>query len=168
MLFCTFFYVQPKHQNGNIFVHMEGFRPCLSTPSYRATEEPLFAFFFGRLHLCVNYAPFCIYWPTYHTIAFINRVTSATLVLIGLTGLFTEMVRQWDHYHTSYDSASSVDHKHASHMFHGSWGGLQPGGGEWGRGSDRARQRRRRAPPRVAQAISCLPPTSWFLNPNVN
>ena len=59
--------------------------------------------FFDRLHLCVNYAPFCIYWPTYHTIAFINRVTSVTLVLIGLTGLFTEMVRQWDHHHTSYE-----------------------------------------------------------------
>ena len=28
-LFCTFFYVQPKHQNGNIFVDIEGFRPCL-------------------------------------------------------------------------------------------------------------------------------------------
>ena len=25
--------------------------------------------FFGRLHLCVDYAPFCIYWPNY-TIAF--------------------------------------------------------------------------------------------------
>ena len=59
--------------------------------------------FFGRLHLCVNYAPFCIYWTKYHTIAFINRVTSATLVLIGLTGLFTEMVRQWDHHHTPYE-----------------------------------------------------------------
>ena len=59
--------------------------------------------FFDRLHLCVNYAPFCIYWPAYHAIAFINRVTSVTLVLIGLTGLFTEMVRQWDHHHTSYE-----------------------------------------------------------------
>ena len=29
------------------------------------------------------------------------------------------------------NSASSVDHKHSSHMFHGPWGGLQPGGGEW-------------------------------------
>ena len=64
--------------------------------------------FFGRLHLCVNYAPFCIYWPTYHTIAFINRVTSVTLVLIGLTGLFTEMVRQWDHHHTSYEFVYSI------------------------------------------------------------
>ena len=35
--------------------------------------------------------------------AFINRVTSVTLVLIGLTGLFTGMVRQWDHHHTSYE-----------------------------------------------------------------
>ena len=59
--------------------------------------------FFGRLHLCANYAPFCIYWTKYHTIAFINRVTSATLVLVGLTGLFTGMVRQWDHYHTLYE-----------------------------------------------------------------
>ena len=41
--------------------------------------------------------------PTHRTIALINRVTSATLVLIGLTGLFTEMVRQWDHHHTSYE-----------------------------------------------------------------
>ena len=36
-------------------------------------------------------------------IAFFISVTSATLVLIGLTGLFTEMVRQWDHHHTSYE-----------------------------------------------------------------
>ena len=36
MLFCTFLGVQPKHQNGNIFVDIEGFRPCLSKPSYRA------------------------------------------------------------------------------------------------------------------------------------
>ena len=44
----------------------------------------------------------CIYWPTYHTIAFINRVPSVTLVLIGLTGLFTEVVRQRDRHHMSY------------------------------------------------------------------
>ena len=59
--------------------------------------------FFGRLYLCVNYAPSCIYWPKYHTIAFFNRATSATLVLIGLTGLFTGMVRQWDHHHAPCD-----------------------------------------------------------------
>ena len=28
--------MQLKHQNGNIFVDIEGFRPCLSKPSYRA------------------------------------------------------------------------------------------------------------------------------------
>ena len=41
MFFCTFFNVQPKHQNGNIFVHIEGFRPCLSKPSYRAPKWAL-------------------------------------------------------------------------------------------------------------------------------
>ena len=41
MLFCTFFHVQPKHQNGNIFVDIEGFRPCLSKPSYRAPKWAL-------------------------------------------------------------------------------------------------------------------------------
>ena len=41
MPFCTFFYVQPKHQNGNIFVDIEGFRPCLSKPSYRAPKWAL-------------------------------------------------------------------------------------------------------------------------------
>ena len=55
-----------------------------------------------RLRLCVDYAPCFIYWPTHRTIVFINRATSATLILIGLTGLFTEMVRQWDHHHAPY------------------------------------------------------------------
>ena len=41
MPFCTFFYVQPKHQNGNIFVDIEGFRPCLSKPSYMAPKWAL-------------------------------------------------------------------------------------------------------------------------------
>ena len=41
LLFCTFFHVQPKHQNGNIFVDIEGFRPCLSKPSYRAPKWAL-------------------------------------------------------------------------------------------------------------------------------
>ena len=41
MLFCTFWGVQPKHQNGNIFVDIEGFRPCLSKPSYRAPKWAL-------------------------------------------------------------------------------------------------------------------------------
>ena len=39
---------------------------------------------------------------TSHDRIFIS-VTSATLVLIGLTGLFTGVVRQWDHHHTSYE-----------------------------------------------------------------
>jgi len=29
-LFVRFFYVQPKYQNGAIFVNTEGLRPCLS------------------------------------------------------------------------------------------------------------------------------------------
>ena len=41
MLFCAFFDVQPKHQNGSIFVDIEGFRPCLSKPSYRAPKWAL-------------------------------------------------------------------------------------------------------------------------------
>ena len=36
MPFWTFFHVQPKYQNDTIFVNTEGFRPCLSKPSYRA------------------------------------------------------------------------------------------------------------------------------------
>ena len=40
-VFCTFFHVQPKHQNGNIFVDIEGFRPCLSKQSYRAPKWAL-------------------------------------------------------------------------------------------------------------------------------
>ena len=39
--FCTFFHVQPKHQNGHIFVDIEGFRPYLSKPSYRAPKWAL-------------------------------------------------------------------------------------------------------------------------------
>ena len=41
MLFCTFLGVQPKHPNGNIFVDIEGFRPYLSKPSYRAPKWAL-------------------------------------------------------------------------------------------------------------------------------
>ena len=41
MPFWTFFHVQPKHQNGAIFVNTEGFRPCLSKPSYRAPQWAL-------------------------------------------------------------------------------------------------------------------------------
>ena len=41
MPFCAFFYVQPKQQNGNIFVDIEGFRPYLSKPSYRAPKWAL-------------------------------------------------------------------------------------------------------------------------------
>ena len=43
MLVCTFWGVQPKHQNGNIFVDIEGFRQCLSKPSYRAPKWALVA-----------------------------------------------------------------------------------------------------------------------------
>ena len=39
--FCAFSHVQPKHQNGNILVDVEGFRPCLSKPSYRAPKLAL-------------------------------------------------------------------------------------------------------------------------------
>ena len=42
-LFVRFFHVQPKHQNGNIFVDIEGFRPCLSKPSYKAPKWALMA-----------------------------------------------------------------------------------------------------------------------------
>ena len=41
MPFCAFFHVQPKHPNGNIFVDIEGFRPYLSKPSYRAPNWAL-------------------------------------------------------------------------------------------------------------------------------
>ena len=41
MPFWAFFYVQPKYQNGAIFVNTEGFRPCLSKPSYRAPKWAL-------------------------------------------------------------------------------------------------------------------------------
>ena len=41
MPFCAFFYVQPKYQNNAIFVNTEGFRPCLSKPSYRAPKWAL-------------------------------------------------------------------------------------------------------------------------------
>ena len=42
MPFCAFFYVQPKQQNGsNIFVDIEGVRPYLSKPSYRAPKRAL-------------------------------------------------------------------------------------------------------------------------------
>ena len=38
MPICTFFYVQPKYQNDAIFVNIEGLRPCLSKPSYGASQ----------------------------------------------------------------------------------------------------------------------------------
>ena len=43
MPFVRFFHVQPKpkHQNDAIFVNTEGFRPCLSKPSYRAPKWAL-------------------------------------------------------------------------------------------------------------------------------
>ena len=41
MPFWTFFHVQPKYQNDAIFVNIEGFRPCLSKPSYRAPKWAL-------------------------------------------------------------------------------------------------------------------------------
>ena len=40
-LFGRFFHVQPKYQNDAIFVNTEGFRPCLSKPSYRAPKWAL-------------------------------------------------------------------------------------------------------------------------------
>ena len=36
MPFCAFFHVQPKHPNDAIFVNIDGFRPCVSKPSYGA------------------------------------------------------------------------------------------------------------------------------------
>ena len=39
--FLYVFHVQPKHPNGAIFVNTEGFRPCLSKPSYRAPKWAL-------------------------------------------------------------------------------------------------------------------------------
>ena len=41
MPFCTFFTCSQKYQNGVIFVNTEGFRPCLSKPSYRAPKWAL-------------------------------------------------------------------------------------------------------------------------------
>ena len=38
MPFCTFFYMQPKYKNDAIFVNIESLRPCLSKPSYGATQ----------------------------------------------------------------------------------------------------------------------------------
>ena len=37
----VFFTCSPKHQNGNVFVDIESFRPCLSKPSYRAPKWAL-------------------------------------------------------------------------------------------------------------------------------
>ena len=39
----TFFSRAAKFQNGAIFVNIEGFRPCLSKPSYRAPKWVLLA-----------------------------------------------------------------------------------------------------------------------------
>ena len=40
--FLYVFHVQPKtHQNGVVFVNIEGFRPCLSKPSYGAPQWAL-------------------------------------------------------------------------------------------------------------------------------
>ena len=41
MPFCTFFHVQPKHQDGAIFVNTDGMRPYLSKLSYRAPKWAL-------------------------------------------------------------------------------------------------------------------------------
>ena len=41
MPFVRFFHVQPKYQNNAIFVNIEGFRPCLSKPSYGASQWAL-------------------------------------------------------------------------------------------------------------------------------
>ena len=40
-LFVRFFTCSQKHKNGNIFVDLESFRPCLSKPSYRAPKWAL-------------------------------------------------------------------------------------------------------------------------------
>jgi hypothetical protein len=64
----------------------------------------LYLFFWSFVFMCELCTIFHLLDKTQNTTrAFINRVTSATLVLIGLTRLFTEMVRQWDHHHTSYE-----------------------------------------------------------------
>ena len=39
--FLCVFHVQPKHQNGAVFVNTEGFRPCLSKPSNGAPQWAL-------------------------------------------------------------------------------------------------------------------------------
>jgi hypothetical protein len=41
MPFCAFFHVQPKYQNGAIFVNIDSWRPCLSKPSYGASQWAL-------------------------------------------------------------------------------------------------------------------------------
>ena len=41
MPICAFFHVQPKYQNNAIFVNIEGVRPCLSKPSYGASQWAL-------------------------------------------------------------------------------------------------------------------------------
>ena len=41
MLFVRFWACSQKNQNGNVFVDIEGFRPCLSKPSYRAPKWAL-------------------------------------------------------------------------------------------------------------------------------
>ena len=40
-LFVRFFTCNQKYQNNAIFVHIEGFRPCLSKPSYGASQWAL-------------------------------------------------------------------------------------------------------------------------------
>jgi hypothetical protein len=46
--------------------------------------------------------------------------------------------------------------------------GCNPGAGNGSAGATEADRGGGERHHRVAQAISCLPPTSWFLNPNVN
>ena len=76
-LFVRFFHVQPKHQNGNIFVDIEGFRPsCLSKPSYRAPKWALMVRLMQKERLKSpqksliletrpfgSFGPFCPKWP---------------------------------------------------------------------------------------------------------
>ena len=38
---CVVFHVQPKHPNGANSVHIDGFRPCLSKPTYGAPQWAL-------------------------------------------------------------------------------------------------------------------------------
>ena len=67
--FLYVFHVQPKHPNGVIFVNIEGFRPCLSKPSYGAPQWALMVRLMQKERLespqkslfCVT-GPFWLFW----------------------------------------------------------------------------------------------------------